>query len=465
MDDLETTDSDVQSFLEQQSSEGSVAASDESFRLDPASAWRKLGQFQLPSENAWLLKVVQAACAARAFAIDIQQLREETHFEVSGVPNWTSGKVEEVLFQVSESGPSDLQHLSVAIRALAQQSGRDFRLIYSDGVGAEWNGTKFDQAPRPPSPPNFVLVVSNLKRDTKSGFLGVNTNAKRAEFTADVRAKLTDACCFASVPITVDKKDIHKEVFPKSAGVGFPLCTTDQRLKSASEIYKPPFRSGTELRLGCTNSNQPDNTLFHLRFSSTDEKIKNQDYQLGYALVLAQRTTRQFGNERLDTLELSDSYLYWCLDGVVIRKESLELPDRLFSLNIVVNADNLKTDLSGLALIEDEIMSERAFQALQAAKSGLESVQPFVEITQPGKLKGVLGLIGNKWFYLLFLLAPPIFVLALLLGPIIVPVFLGAQLSNLSKLKKEVKELEATLQSAAEGVPFDLQRVMAGKQP
>ncbi len=439
--------SGLDDFLAGHISDGTIESASQSFRLDPASAWRKLGQFQLPSESAWVLKVVQAACAARALELNVTLQADKTWLRISGVAGWTSQTVEQCLFEVGSKAPPELRHLCVAVRALAQQSNRNFCLTYTDGVISEWNGEVFTHSTGP-AREVFALQVDNVRRDQVRSLFVSRTSVADIKNRTTLTAALTQECCYCPIPIKLDKVLVNKLLGPEKATLKYPLTLDTPHLPESSSYGWSLFSEAFSGSVQCSISDHPQKELYRWAWPST-RGMETRQNLLGLALLRYSMRLEQFGNETLHVVARQPAQVIWLHDGVNVAKEPLPIEDQLISLSLLILGDGLKTDLSGLALIESEEKRTRLTVACQQARKTVEWLTPEVRFEETGRVK--LFNLFKHWYLIFMCCFPPFAMLALLaliFAPILGPVILGANFANSKRIENKAKQQYQELSSA-----------------
>ena len=87
------------------------------------------------------------------------------------------------------------------------------------------------------------------------------------------------------------------------------------------------------------------------------------------------------------------SQLVWVQDGIVLRREDLSFPLSVSAVTVFISADGLKTDLTGMQLLDSEERARRATEAARAAQERMMGMVPFrtrmIEVKQTSKREGL----------------------------------------------------------------------------
>ncbi|MCA9794929.1 MAG: hypothetical protein KC910_24140 [Candidatus Eremiobacteraeota bacterium] len=405
--------SSIEQYLVQQAAAGRLEDAGE-FTIDPETAWRKLGSFQLPDPEAWVLKLVQAGVAGQAAEMSVHQTRQSSRFVVVGVPDWSFETVLEALFQLKAQSGSALDHLATAIRTLVTQSERRVELVFPSGQAVAWNGLVFtDQDPRAPSV-RFELVVDHLP-------LAGSDRSERARYTAALSRQLSEHCYYCPVPLRLDGRPVSR---PRPKVAYLPLPDQHERPSLLPNVPTLASAKASHWELGEDGWNGPYD-FFKFELKGRPEASPNP----AAALVLEYdiRPGMRLAGYRSERFYPVESNLCWFQHGVIITREKWGVVSKVFGLEVAIDASGLETDLSGLQLLESEAKSTRYQQTMKAAQTALGALEgefsASFEPTGPwGWLKQTKTDFGHPlltlliWllFGLLFVALFPIFVLGIL---------------------------------------------------
>lgn len=365
----ESTQPEILEFLENQSSEGAYQSSGV-FTIDTKLAARKLAAFQLPSLESWVLVLVQAAHRCGAAKVTVTPLPRQTSVTFFGGATWSWDELRAVLDGESTTRP-DLFSLAVAVRALTGQDGlRGFRVIAPDLSAAVWRDQKFrlDGAPAQErmftgklfeKGAVFEVYHTGKLRQVNSFFRAFfEQRGDAREEQAAILTALARDCLASAVPLWCDGRRIaglHLGPPPPAHHHRRPLALLvleDGRVPaanfSAAMEWKASSVEGMDLSIPGWQSPAPRPCA---------------------ALVMVSAT---FIKERSKAIELAPgaSQLLWVQDGVVVHREPIAVQGTL-GVTVVASAGGLKTDLSGLVLVQDRQLDERRTWIQEKVRTGL----------------------------------------------------------------------------------------------
>jgi hypothetical protein len=395
-------------WLQSEQSAGTFESEGE-FTIAQSKAWEKLGAFQLPFPEAWVLKLVQAALIENRGRVAVVQSREETRFSFRNVPDWTSTELEKAIFDTQYKAERSVNHLAIAVRALALQRTRPFALQYADGSQVAWNGSAFTPLePERPSPGTFTLTVTNYQFD-ESKLLFSTGNSKAARFRADVVKALVEHCHLSGFRITLDTRPLE--------------------------------RYWTDPDFGQTETSHPLAVLKAEPVEEWDSMVFEGHFQ-GKTADLVQRKIEMALPKRRDTINsvstavlLScfyrpellrkdmhlDKWFYhplkrrsrvlWYSDGVIVSREALDF-EATVGIGLIVSAHGLPTDLTGFNPLDGPEKKERVAGSLELIRPRLSQFKDGCG-EKPFSVKGlraetvVSGFIGAGVAFALPLLGVP----------------------------------------------------------
>jgi hypothetical protein len=351
----------LHSWLQAEESAGTLDSRGE-FTIEQSKAWEKLGTFQLPFAEAWILKLVQAAMASSQTQLVIKQTREETSFIFSQGPTWSRHQVEAAVFNPSTKGVDEIGHLAIGLRALALQKDRPFSVQYSDGEVWAWTGKAFANLDSADGASQLVVNVANYRFGQSKALLSLS-HKSAATFRAAVSRTLAEHCHLCSRRLTVDGREITSyetdPVFGVSA-VSTPLFV----LKTPCEQSWQPLRIAAmagkrSANVGAYKVSVPN----RLALSQIDPE------EFGTAGILSVFFRQELIREtlKLDRFihkpTAAGSQILWLSDGVVVQREALGF-NSPFGIGLVVSAEGLATDLTGLAPLQNREKQDRLRRSL-----------------------------------------------------------------------------------------------------
>lgn len=352
----------VDEFLDGQTAEGQYVSRGH-FTIDSRVARRKLAQFQLGSPEHWVMVLVQAAHRGQAKKIAVTQLPRQTTVTITGGRRWTWDELVAVL-DGAETTHADLYTYAVAARALSGNSDLStFRVITSDGVIGRWKEGTFHSGPLGVEDAlaqgSIVFEVHHVGRfESTSPWVEQRASA-RAELAA-ISLALTRECMASAVPIWLDGRLLGGSVSgdptdPHEASRLLAIAPLEHPDVPAVDFsglrrWRATSIGGVRLSLGSLESSS--GPVAGLAVISVH-------------FLLGRRSVGLYSGGEF-------SKLVWVQDGVVVGREAIALRGAL-SLTVVASAAGLRTDLSGLVLIENEALAERRVRIRQALGTTLET--------------------------------------------------------------------------------------------
>ena len=405
-------ESELLSWIKAQERAGQVESTGQ-FTIEESTAWQKLADFSLPFEGAWVVKLIQSACAAKSNLI-VQQAREESLFIWRGGPVWTHEQVLDAVFNLESLSDRALAHFGVALRALAGASGLPFSLHYPDGHHAIWTGQRFEYGPNnfPIRHNSIRLTVSHLRPGESRGMFGgagVSASARGATIAAVLNAHAQ----WAPVHVTLDQRLISNIFHDPTFGVSElrqPVCL----------LHVPPQPPQPSLKVTAKFTN-PD--------VSSDVPVVNPEGQtfrkalkdlaepcLAVGMVSSFVEKKRVGKGYNVTPGLQRSQLAWVADGAEVAREDLPFPKGSVALLVACSADGLETDLSTLTPRDGREKDQRREAVLRAVGANFpdaEDDKADYSTTSPTDIVGVaimaIGAVGA-------LIIPPAGILILGVG-------------------------------------------------
>lgn len=345
------------------------------FTLAQEKAWEKLGAFQLPFQEAWVLKLIQGAVRAGATAIDVTQSRTDTQFQIRGDLGWSWSQLESALFHSSSKPSRALEHLMVGVRALAKSTTRPFSLKFGEEPSLTWNGRIFEQARRSLGQgPALTLTASHFEVGESQSVLSLN-NFEASAVSSSILTTLRHHCFVCPIPLSVDGRLIN----------GFPQDEYYQPRESCRPVafvavepshWLPDF-----------SLNQPKNwrqaVVSDLKVTLEGDEIAfagDSEPAGGMALLCAFLETVGKGQSPKIRTRNGHSTLVWVGDGVVVKRDKLSIYSPVGVLALV-SAEGMETDLTGLTLKPGHEMTERKRHVLWKVAEQLERLQGDIEVS------------------------------------------------------------------------------------
>lgn len=329
------------------------------FTLSHEKAAAKLARFSLPFDYAWVLKVVQAAVAWKSSDLTVRQFRTFSSFEfrpadLQSLPD-EQGLVS-ALLSGKVGGQLPLEMLCQGLRALVEQAGLSFRLVLirqaelsesarpiqagKDGGALEREARLFGLKP-------FVglrLQVAHLplSRFALARYLPKLALNDRPDLNI---AQTLDQHCFLSpIPLTLDGRRLDRLLCHPRWGFG-PL--------------RPLVLSGLPGRAqGMNLVPVPEDLEEKVLSLHTDHKTAQQpsggrrEFAAWFLLRAFQPRAEQEWERQLDFRNpVPHQTVLYVNHGVVVDKLQVARQTRQSELLVILSAEGMPTDLSGLSLL------------------------------------------------------------------------------------------------------------------
>jgi len=382
-------------WLQSESAAGTLDSEGE-FTIVQSKAWEKLGEFQLPFPEAWVLKLVQAALSTPYTRLAVVQTREETRFDFTHAPEWSGTELEKAIFDTSYKAAPSLDHLAIAVRALARKKTRPFSIQYADGNRVAWNGSSFSTLdPDAPRAASLTLTVTNYEfGESKIIFSAGNSQAAR--FRADISGALCEHCHLAGERVTLDSKSLisywSDPDFGKS-DTSHPLTVLKahpislwQPIELKGEFYSPQSQLHDK----------------KIAVSLPTEREAITSFSAAAILSFFYRPELFRRDMKLDKWIYHpldrQSRILWYSDGVIVKREPLGYEGPV-GLGLIVSAEGLPTDLTGFTPLDSLEKRERIRQAVALLQPRLKELSQTIG-EEPFSVKGlrsdtvVLGFVG-----------------------------------------------------------------------
>ena len=381
-------------WLKQQESEGKIE-SEGRFTISQDKAWDKLAAFQLPFPEAWVVKLVQAGVAHPQAGLNVRQTSEETAFLFTGVADWTRNSVEQAVHSHRAEDRRDFGHLAVALRALFQIQDQPFSIQYPDGQHVGWNGTEFldlQGTEALPTEESLVVRVAHFPVGQSRSIFSLG-NSEAAQKRAAIALALTEHCHYCPQVITLDRRPLNGYLFDSVFGM------TDK--SSPLAVFQLPADPLLE-SLDIEASNQLFTTDFGTHQVSLATTLQeNAPLQCSSGLNLISLFFRKrLVRSDIGVIEPVDrrSQFIWVADGVVVQREPMPIKNAV-GIGIVLSADGLETDLTGLQPRDSQEKLARKRAAFEVAKCQLMELEKSlhgrgVEVTHTLQSPIKKGLIG-----------------------------------------------------------------------
>lgn len=361
-------ESELYQWIRQREQEGTLDSHGR-FTLAQEKAWEKLGTFQLPFEQAWVLKLVQAAVCAGASSLEIVQSRTDTQFKVLGELDWSWPEVEGALFDLERRTSKAIRHLTVGVRALAKSTTRPFSLKFGAAPSVTWDGHRFEcSRASQGTGPALTLTASHFDIGESQSLFSLD-NLDAHGVASSILNTLREYCFTSSIPITLDGRSFNELPHDK-------YYTPDNRCRPVAFVTVAPSDWLPDFSLS-----QPKGwhkavlDSFDVELETEEVAFASQSEPSGaMALLCAFLRLANPTKGTKNNTSFGHSSVAWVSDGVVIKKEKLSIRESLGVL-VMISAEGLQTDLTGLDLRTGGEMTERKRHALWTIAGQLERLQ------------------------------------------------------------------------------------------
>lgn len=377
---------DLARFLTEQTSEGQVESQGE-FTVSQDKAARKLGRFALPFDYEWVLKVVQAAVRWNCEEIDVRQHRTFTRFEFRPA-RLDQMPVEETLVNTLLSarigGKQPIELLCVALRALVEQS--DLSFVFTCDTGDEETSprpiqagqdaaalSKEAQSHRLPPFTGMRLLIAHLPLGRF--FMGRLTPKSMLNDRPDIGISqaLQKHCYLSPIPIRLDGRDLTEVMANPHFGATGKMQPMVLSGVHSSAVPSLPPAMPVPVSF--------EEKVFSLR-THPRRALRNYGGTKRLAVWFLARSIsvrgRQTWNPHRDASGLAPphQHVLFVRFGVVVDRLKVKCLTRQTELFVFVNANQMKTDLSGLALVVDDPSRKDLREILRRVADKLASFGP-----------------------------------------------------------------------------------------
>lgn len=430
-------DNPVKDLLSQLQREGELD-SKSSFTISEQGALLKLAQYQLPSPQAWVLKVIQAAVAAGADEeIRVHQLRDRTELSFTLRQPWSLPGLKRAFTNPEPAAEPGLAQLCQALWSAGLAQRRAIRLEFQGSPEVMiWDGSELSFLTRRSGAQGaYLLCVSHEQKKVEgSSWLAKSTRASRTN--ADVRTLLRQQAFCCPVRLWLDSYQIQCAL----ALPGEPLELHLPVALHLLDLATPPL----DFSRSHMEEPKPSEISPRQLIVPVLRKVKALEPTSGLGLLSLHYQCPLKGSP--EPIE-RPSLCYWVQHGVVVQTDRLTEPHRL-SLSYFLCADDLDCDVSGFQLLQSPEYVRRTKLLWEALRSSVESLPvpdltPWRIITDKArKISGAM-MVG----------------VCLILSPVSWPLALGAGAAALwftGSDSRKLQELESDLPSLMEALQADL---------
>ncbi len=370
--------SELERFLLQQGEEGE-SQGEGHFTLAREMSLKKLAEFQLPFADAWLLKVVQAAVAEQTeqpIRIELGSREIKFYFQVRDL---SLGEIEEAFFEPEYQGKRSLRHLISALWAAGIRNGWSFQVLLPESsMTLVWDGEKLHRKVSEQKFDCALLAVCHSKPE--GGAINwIKAKVEESRRNLQFTETLARNCYACPVPLSVDGHRIDSLLNCPTHGWGpktLPIWIGNAKIEAPSFVVPP----GTFLGVA---AHRPSKELFRRESVNGywETKLAQEAFpkiprfEVGSAVYLLSAKLELVTETRKKEWRVWPEFphVYWVSDGVVVQTERLgtsRLTD--FSTAVFISAEDLGTDLTGLALNDTKEKKSRMKASLAAVAAELQ---------------------------------------------------------------------------------------------
>lgn len=357
------------------------------FTVDGVKAWEKLGKFQLPFPEAWVLKFVQAAQAHEGCILNYRTHTDEVRFSFRNfqpLPDWNHQAFARELFATGSQSNEVLSHLVVGVRALAQLENRNFSLIYPDGSRFTWNDGEFVVGESEASVKcDFVVQVSTTPNsDTMFGAL--LKKREHHNYVRSLEQTLKTFCRLHDGRVLLNDQAFGGVAFDPFMNLKNGSSTPEYSCTVA--VVKCPPTPGLPTMVSNPldeKTRDPVVSQYYsiVPISTPTQVLREFSVAVGLSLFVSPRSRFQQNQEAKDipwygfqavqwTQRKDSSEILWAKRGVVVARDELRIKANV-GASIVISAEGLETDVSGLTLRANEAKEKRLHSGLEAVTDQL----------------------------------------------------------------------------------------------
>ena len=356
------SDFDLSSFLAEQAS-GGTSQGGGGFTISHEKAARKMAEYSLPREYAWVLKLIQAGVSWGCSAIKVTQTRVEStlFFEFSDFrPLPTNKELITAILRADLESSLPIDAFAMGLRLLVEKSHLSFLLLIDTGdlePQAVYAGVYFGEmdeskraAKRLGWGKGVTLKINHIAHTETNRLLLNYATVKRHGLPLLLELEKYAFTC--SVPLIVDGRRIDG-VFRGSrfywGGDFKPLRTVS--VEADGEI-NPPFVMSPGF----------DNQIFTVFTPRRELSALNEPATAEAFVLLAGRSQRL---EYIMHRPIEPNTLYWVRNGVIVDQDPLPRTARALTLYVFANAEGIRSDLTGFQLLRDRLRVERSERVLR----------------------------------------------------------------------------------------------------
>lgn len=379
--------SDLERYLREQENEGQ-SVSEGAFTISRDEALAKLSKFQLPFQEAWVVKMVQAGVAHPTFSsLNFILTHKESLFKCKGNCRWTLDEVEEALLDPNYSEDRGLLHLVTALRVVGFAEKRAFWLeIPGLSEKMVWDGSQLSRMVSERTAVTFEVVISLKGLDDDGGFFGLEGRKIATRRNAAASQNLHNICHTCPKPLSLDGARIEGLEMNPNHGWGgqSQLMAMGFGDGVLPELKVPPRTVSRSVVSQVSVEETLSEVTAEQRNFDKDRKV----FSIAY-LVSAHLARVKSGKQFVWQERQGQSLFYWVQDGVVIFSEPMGLSPDFCSVGCYVSAEGLDTDLTGFSLLDSpdkQIMIDEARRLLRIGLAEVHTID-FEEMIRKAQKK------------------------------------------------------------------------------
>jgi hypothetical protein len=349
-------------FLEAARADGKTDSEGE-FTISHAQAVQKMARYSLPYPEAWILKVVQAAVIWQVSEIEVRQTKLYTTIEFCPQEKKNIPAERDVVATLTgQAGASTLPvgKLCLALRTLVRIEDYSFILTLNTGrtevrplyAGHEAQTlTRMDRVRiAKKNSPGLKLTVIHLRRGEH--LLGRLLYRFSPWFgrSREIATELQRNATVCPLPIYLDGRLQNRLL--RSPVYGFSRTERPLVLSGVRVSGEPLLAVGV------------DSAREHLSFMQGPQKEQSSDggdraFSGWFLLRGPEPGSRKRGARENNTYGLRhprvvDHEVHWVCDGAVVQRDVFPFSTHLLRLTVFLNADDLRTDITGFLLTDSD---------------------------------------------------------------------------------------------------------------
>lgn len=388
---IQQKDEKLEDFLNQSRAHGEHD-SEGGFTISREEAERKLSQFTLPRETAWVTKLVQASVAWWCSSLEVEEGALFTKLFLSfdnGAPLPQVPELARAILTPTFAGEEPVTLMVAGLRALVQQAGLSFLLVATSGgaispplcFGEYFEGIKQSNLKAMldnKGPGVHVLVAQTSKLTVLRRVITSRRNSK-------IRKELQEFCYTSPVPIVHNGVLLNghlKSLAPTAGSQYWPIA-----VRATDRLSLAPEQTNPFLYFCQYNYELAAPLLDNLYSHKVDRLVPSATMLLGVQVTSGRNESTKPGYL---------SFVHWIRNGVVIERFALSTRTRHLVCSIYLSSTGLEVDLSGLQLLKNELLYQREKEAIESLSSTLAGLSLASFATNESEQKHWLSLLVKE---------------------------------------------------------------------